>query len=267
MLHEPTMYIGLCIAVFVMAYVINTSTITVFYHRGFAHRAIVMKPWLERFVIRYGNWLTGLDPKGWVCMHRLHHAHSDDVGDPHSPVTAGFFRLLLTQLKAYKRILIGLHRRQEPYHSVVADLDFGISWLNRKRLWWLPYAVHFGVAVAFAGAGFWLLGAAYFFGLMSHPIEGWLVNSFGHAVGGRNFDTADNSRNNNVVAWLIMGEGYQNNHHRYPSSAKFSYRWWEIDLGYGVCRVMSALGLIRIEARKLIPAHGRHVESEPLAAE
>lgn len=268
MLHRPGMYIGICVAVFLAAYLVNTTTITVFYHRGFAHRAIVMKPWLSRFVARYGNWLTGLDPKGWVCMHRLHHAHSDDVGDPHSPVQSGFFQLLGTQLRAYTKILIGLHRRQDPYRSTVADLDFDISWLNKKRMWWLPYVVHLTIGVAFGVVGgYWLLGAGYFFGIMSHPIEGWLVNSFGHAVGGRNFDTPDNSRNNNVIAWLIMGEGYQNNHHRYPSSAKFSYRWWEIDLGFAMCRLLELLGLIRIEEKKLIPAPGREVETEPLAAE
>jgi stearoyl-CoA desaturase (delta-9 desaturase) len=262
------MYLGICIAVFVVAYVVNTTTITVFYHRGFAHRAIVMKPWLERFVSRYGNWLTGLDPKGWVCMHRLHHAHSDAEGDPHSPVRSGFFRLLHTQLQAYNKILIGLHRNMDPYASTVRDLEFPISWLNRKRIWWLPYVVHFAIGLTLGAAGgMWLLGAAYFFGIMSHPIEGWLVNSFGHAIGGRNFDTDDNSRNNNLIAWLIMGEGYQNNHHRYPSSAKFSYRWWEIDLGWAMCRFLHAIGFIRIQHQKLIPAHGQVVETEPLAAE
>lgn len=261
------MYIGLCIAVFLVAYLANTITITVFYHRGFAHRAITMKPWLERFAIRYGNWLTGLDPKGWVCMHRLHHAHSDQRKDPHSPVHAGFFRLVITQLKAYKKILVGIHKKIDPYHSIVSDLEFDISWLNKKRVWWLPYAVHFAIGAVLALAfGWWLLGAAYFFGIMSHPLEGWAVNAFGHAIGGRNFDTPDNSRNNNVVAWLIMGEGYQNNHHRFPASAKFSYRWWEIDPGYAICRMMAAMGMITIDEKKLIPSP-RRLEEEPAPAE
>jgi stearoyl-CoA desaturase (Delta-9 desaturase) len=249
------MYLAICLAVFVAGVFVNTCVITLFYHRGFAHRAIQMKPWLEWFVIHFGNWLTGLDPKGWVCMHRLHHKHSDAKGDPHSPGQDGFFAILYTQLKSYKKILVGLHRRQDPYHSMVADLEFPISWLNRKRVWWMPYAVHAAIGVVIGLVwGYWLLGGAYFLGIMSHPIEGWMVNSFGHARGGRNFDNGDNSRNNHVVAWLIMGEGFQNNHHMYPSSAKFSYRASEIDMGYAVCRVFETLGMLKINREKLIPA-------------
>jgi len=252
------MYIAICISVFVVAYLINVTTITVFYHRGLAHRAVHLHPRLKRFVVRWGNWLTGLDPKGWVCMHRLHHAHSDTDDDPHSPMSAGFFKLMYTQLVAYERILVGLARKQERYTSQVQDLDFDISWLNRNRVWWLPYVVHVAIGGAFAAfGGWWLLGAAYFFGMMSHPIQGWFVNAAGHYLGGRNFDTPDNSRNNHLAAWLIAGEGFQNNHHRYPSSAKFSYRWYEVDLGYGLCRVLQQLGLVRIHQQKLIPAPSR----------
>jgi stearoyl-CoA desaturase (delta-9 desaturase) len=100
----------------------------------------------------------------------------------------------------------------------------------------------------------WALGACYFFGIMSHPIEGWIVNSLGHAVGGRNFETPDNSRNNHLAAWLILGEGYQNNHHRYPASAKFSYQPWELDLGFGVSLLLEQLGLLEIRRELLIPS-------------
>ncbi len=259
------MYWLACAAVFVVAYLVNLTMVTVFYHRGLAHKAVKLSPRTMRFVAAMGNWLTGLDPKGWVCMHRLHHAHSDTELDPHSPRQAGLFGVLLAQLRSYKRVLVGLHRREEPYTSLVQDIDFDISWLNRKRVWYLPYLVHLAIAAAIGAAGFWLLGAAYYFGMMSHPIEGWAVNSLGHALGGRNFDTPDDSRNNHLVAWLIFGEGYQNNHHRYPSSAKFSYRAWEIDPGWGLCLALEALGMLTIARSKLIPSPKKH---EPaLAAE
>lgn len=257
-------YYAVCLAVLVTAYFVNTATITVIYHRGWAHRALTIAPWLERFMRVAGNWLTGLDPKGWVCMHRMHHAHSDTEKDPHSPLHKGFFGVLYAQLKAYERCLVGISRKDPTYLRVVEDLEFDISALNRRRLWQLPYLVHFGIAVVLATVlGWWLLGACYFFGIMSHPIEGWLVNSFGHAFGTRNFDTPDNSRNNHPVGLFVFGEGYQNNHHQYPSSAKFSYRWYELDTGWAVCWVLDKLGLVRVHREKLIPAPDSSPDSVP----
>ena len=109
-------------------------------------------------------------------------------------------------------------------------------------------------------AGGWLLGAAYFLGIMSHPIEGWVVNSLGHAVGGRNFDTPDNSRNNTAVAILMLGEGLQNNHHRYPASARFSYLASETDPGFAICRLLEAAGALTINREGLIPRPEGHLD-------
>jgi stearoyl-CoA desaturase (delta-9 desaturase) len=83
--------------------------------------------------------------------------------------------------------------------------------------------------------------------MMSHGTQGVLINALGHGWGGRNFDVDDNSRNNHLTAWLVLGEGYQNNHHRYPASARFSFRWWEVDAGYGLCRVLESLGVLEID--------------------
>lgn len=249
------MYLAICAAVFLAAYLINTTIITVFYHRGLAHQAVVLSPGARNFAARYGIWLTGLDPKGWVCMHRKHHTHSDTADDPHSPVHYGLVGVLLGQLKSYERTLIGLARGQSEYTDEVADLDFPISWPIRKRVWYLPYALHLVIALAIAiPTGMWALGACYFLGMMSHPVEGWIVNSLGHAVGGRNFETPDNSRNNHLAAWLILGEGFQNNHHRYPASAKFSYRPSEVDLGFGVSLALEKVGVLRVQRALLIPS-------------
>src|SRR5437868_14105447 len=106
------MYGLVCLAVFFVAYLINLGTITVLYHRGLAHKAVTLSPAAMRFVAVMGNWVTGLDPKGWVCMHRLHHAHSDTERDPHSPRHGGFFGILTGQLVSYKRVLIGLAKKQ-----------------------------------------------------------------------------------------------------------------------------------------------------------
>ena len=249
------MYVATCAAVFLLAYLINTTIISVFYHRGLAHGAVILHPRARTFAARFGIWLTGLDAKGWVCMHRMHHTHSDSPKDPHSPVHYGLVGVLVGQLKSYERTLVSLARGRKEYADEVADLEFPISWLNRKGLWFLPYVVHLVIALAIAvPTGMWALGACYFVGMMSHPIEGWIVNSLGHAVGARNFETADNSRNNHLAAWLIVGEGYQNNHHRYPASAKFSYQPWEVDLGFGICLVLEKLGVPEIRRGLLIPS-------------
>jgi len=83
---------------------------------------------------------------------------------------------------------------------------------------------------------------------MSHPLQGGMVNALGHAYGPRNFATDDNSRNNHLAAWLILGEGFQNNHHHRPGSATFAYARGEVDLGYAACLVLDRLGLITLRA-------------------
>jgi len=257
------LYVLACLSVLALTYLVNTTMITVFYHRALAHDAVTLPPWVRRFVAATGIWFTGLDPKGWVCMHRRHHKHSDGPKDPHSPVVAGIFGVLWAQLKSYEQTLVGLARKDPEYTVFVKDIEFDINVLNRKKLWILPYVLHLALALAIAiPTGLWALGACYFLGMMSHPLEGWIVNSLGHAVGGRNFDTPDNSRNNHLAAWLIVGEGYQNNHHRYPTSAKFSYRRHEVDFGYGICKVLEVCGLLKVRRETLIPAPGLAAASQ-----
>jgi stearoyl-CoA desaturase (delta-9 desaturase) len=249
--------VTICIAMFLATYFINLVYVSVFYHRGLAHGALVLKPWLRWFVVATGNWVTGIDPKAWVCMHRRHHMFSDTERDPHSPVHLGLLGVATAQLRGYQRTLASLLVGRRDYVEVVADLDFEVNGLNAKRLWWAPYALHVGLAVALGIIAHqpWL-GVAFLLGATSHPLEGWLVNALGHAVGYRNFNTPDNSRNNLAVAWLVMGEGLQNNHHQRPASANFSVRWWEPDAGYFVCRVLERLGWVelgRVDDRQVSP--------------
>ena len=259
------MYLFVCGAVFLAAYLLNILTITVGYHRALAHKAVRLRPALRKAILVGGNWLTGLDPKAWVVMHRLHHAHSDTPGDPHSPVNVGILGIPLEQLRNYKKVIVGLLKEQPEYTRYAKDLDFPLNALNRFGLWYLPYLAHGAIGLALGLGLGWGLGAAYFLGMMSHPVQGGIVNSLGHAVGGRNFDTDDNSRNNHLAAWLIFGEGFQNNHHRYPGSASFSYHRHEIDLGYGACVLLEKLGLATIQRDYLIPRPRRDATMEAQA--
>src|ERR1043166_5218185 len=104
------MYLALCAVVFLAAYFLNVAMITVGYHRGLAHGALRLHPVLRRAVIAGGNWVTGLDPKAWVVMHRLHHAYSDTPSDPHSPLNVGILGIAAEQLRNYKKVIVGLAR-------------------------------------------------------------------------------------------------------------------------------------------------------------
>ena len=233
--------------VFAAGYTINLCYISVFFHRGLAHRAIRLRPRALRFVVATGSWMTGLDPKAWVAMHRRHHADSDGPGDPHSPHIVGVGGVFLAQLRAYERELFALLSNHPAALARVRDLDFAVSWCNRRGLWWLPYGLHAALAVALGLAAGPAIGIAWFAGLMSHPVQGWLVNAFGHASGGRTFDTADGSRNNLWVALLVFGEGLQNNHHHRPSAARFAVKWYEPDLGYALCRLFAWARLLDLD--------------------
>jgi stearoyl-CoA desaturase (Delta-9 desaturase) len=237
---------GISILIFISGYLLNISYVSIFYHRSLAHKGVSLSPFATKFIALTGNWVTGLDPKGWVCMHRLHHRYSDTEKDPHSPHNMGIWGVMLGQLRSYEKILGGLIKHKKIYTDIVQDLNFPVSWLNRKRLWMLPYLFHLLISIAI-GIGFnGFFGAAYYFGIMTHPIQGWLVNSFGHAKGYRNFNTPDKSTNNTSVAWLVAGEGYQNNHHQYPNDAKFSKKWWEFDYGYIMCHIFQSVRFLKI---------------------
>lgn len=238
---------------FMGAYLTSILTITVGYHRGLTHRALTLHPLLKRIVVRAGIWLTGLDPKAWVVMHRMHHAHSDTELDPHAPTKHGLLGMVVQQYYSTSHTIRGLRYKDPAYLAHAEDLDFELPPLTLRWMWWLPYVVHAIAGVALGLTVGWLFGAAYFCGIASHPLQGALVNFLGHSSGGRNFDTPDGSRNNVMVAWVTMGEGFQNNHHQYPASASFAFRRTEIDLGYFACLGLDAVGLITVNRAQLIP--------------
>jgi stearoyl-CoA desaturase (Delta-9 desaturase) len=237
------------IIVFCAGYLLNIFYITVLYHRALTHRAIALSPFSMWLVQYTGSWVTGIDPKAWACMHRLHHLHSDTPLDPHSPIHQGVFGVAMGQLRSYRRILKRLILRESSATALVADIPFEVNVLNRKKLWYLPYILHVGIALAVVLlTGHVLVGAAYFLGIMSHPIQGWLVNSLAHKFGYRNYDSSDHSRNNRMVALLVFGEGLQNNHHSTPSRANFAHRKMEIDPGFWLCKAGKWTGLLRESA-------------------
>ena len=234
--------------VFLVTSLISIFYITVLYHRGLAHGSIVLSPAANWLIANTGIWMTGIDPKAWVCMHRAHLMHSDTDLDPHSPIRFGILGVGLGQLKSYKETLRGLIKKNPQFSSLVKDIEFNVNQLNRTRKWILPYLLHMVIGFLIGVlTGSPLIGAAYYFGIMSHPVHGWLVNSLAHKYGYRNFETKDHSTNNTIVSWLVAGEGLQNNHHARPKSANFAKKRGEVDFGFTLCRMASGVGLVQIK--------------------
>ncbi len=238
----------LALMLFGFGYVLNMFYITVLYHRGLTHKSVILGPKMMKWLSATGIWVTGLDPKGWATMHRLHHLYSDTVKDPHSPVHQGVLGVWVGQYKGYRDTLYKLmSKNDQEINKAVSDIPFDISRISRAGLSNLPYVIHGLVALAlWFLTGYFLIAAAYFFGIMGHPVQGWMVNALAHKYGGRNFETSDQSRNNFFVALFVFGEGFQNNHHALPMSAKFSVKKTEVDFGYTMCLIGEKLGLFKI---------------------
>lgn len=232
-------------AVFIFGYLLNMFYVTVFYHRGLAHNAIEMKPAVKRFIFKTGIWVTGIDPKTWIAMHRRHHEHSDTKNDPHSPVNCkNPLDMFMVQYKSYARMMVRLIKKDPQASATVEDIGFDVHPIMVKGLWYLPYMIHLLVGILIGILIHPIIGIAYWVGITSHPVQGWMVNYYGHHSGYQTFPLEDNSRNNIFVGLLTMGEGLQNNHHKYPHSAKFSILPKEIDLGYYMCTTARAIRII-----------------------
>ena len=227
---------------------LTIMAVTLYLHRSQAHSAVVFHPAVEH-VFRFWLWFTtGMVTREWVAIHRKHHAFSDRPGDPHSPVTKGIWRIFPFGVIEYVREAKN-RETIERYGRGTPD-----DWVERHI-----YAAHpvSGVVLGF-------LAACGFFGLvpglviaLAHVlwIPFWaaaVINGLGHYLGYRNYGTTDNSRNTLpffALALWIGGEELHNNHHAYATSAKFSHRWFEFDIGWGVITLLSWFGLATVKHR------------------
>jgi stearoyl-CoA desaturase (delta-9 desaturase) len=226
---------------------ITIAGVTVYLHRCQAHRALDMHPVPAHF-FRFWLWLTtGMITKEWAAIHRKHHAKCETEEDPHSPRIHGINKILwggvvLYVKESYKKDVI------ERYgHSTPSD------WLERNiytplNKWGI--AIMAAIDVLLFGP----LAGALIWGVQMLWIPFWaagVINGIGHYFGYRNFQTEDDSTN--IVPWAawIGGEELHNNHHAYPTSAKFSIRPYEFDLGWMYIRILERFGLATV--RKQAP--------------
>lgn len=235
----------------VLAYTLVTTHITIvsvtlFLHRSQAHRALDLHPAVQHF-FRFWLWIgTGMVTKEWVAIHRKHHAKCETADDPHSPVTHGIGKVLREGAELY--------RAESKVQATIDKYSHGVpdDWVERNvysRFTWQGVGLMLILDLLLFGA----LGAAVWAVQMAWiPITAaGIINGLGHHSGYRNFEAPDASTNVSPIGILIGGEELHNNHHTYPTSAKFSVKPFEFDIGWGYIRALEMLGLAK--AKKVPP--------------
>jgi len=226
---------------------------TFYLHRYAAHGMFTMSQFWERVFFLFTYVTQGssfLNPRAYAVMHRMHHAYSDTERDPHAPnFFKDVFRMMLHTKRVYVGLLNGSIRPEERFvgrSPVWPRFEaFSDRWLPRVA-WCLVYlAIYLSL-----GAAWWMFFLVPIHCLMG-PIHGAIVNWCGHKYGYVNFATHDHSRNTLNVDLLLMGELFQNNHHRYPSRPNFAVRWFELDPTYPILGLLDALGVIAMKREGL----------------
>ena len=234
------------LAVFMASYLVRMFAITAFYHRYFAHKTFKASRPVQFFFALLGASATQRGPLWWAAHHRQHHKVSDRDGDPHSP-QHGFWWSHMGWFLS--RAHFTTDDRQIPDLTRFPEL----RWLDRYDLL-IPvlYAAMLFALGAFLervapglGTNGWqMLVWGYFLSTVLLIHVTLTINSLAHVWGKRRYATADDSRNNAFLALLTLGEGWHNNHHHFPGSARQGFYWWEIDISYYVLWLFERIGLV-----------------------
>jgi len=206
------------------------------YHRLHTHRSYAVPKPLEYFFAICGALTLQGGPIFWTAIHRIHHQHSDKDGDPHTPRDGKWWAHILWTIFGEE-----LNANTEVMGKYAPDLMKDRFYRVLTRWHWVPLVL-LGLGLLAIGGLPWLL-----WGVFLRVVVGlhctWLVNSATHLWGKRRFHTADDSKNSWWVALLTFGEGWHNNHHAYPTSARHGLVWRELDLSWIQIRLLGRLGL------------------------
>jgi fatty-acid desaturase len=236
-------------------YVFGTIGINICFHRLLTHRSFVVPRWLERALVVIGVCAMEDTPAMWVATHRRHHQYSDEQPDPHSPLVSFLWGHLLWGMVKNNDL-----KRLELFDRYARDVmrDPFYAWLERNNgswiivgaSWCLFFLGGFAVELALGGTteqaiqfGSSLLVWGVFVRTVATWHITWSINSVTHLWGYRNYETRDSSRNNFIIGLLANGEGWHNNHHAHPGSARHGHKWWELDIGWLTIRTLMLLGL------------------------
>ncbi len=224
-------------AAFILWWVAGSFGIGIGYHRLLTHRGFKAPKWLEYTMSIFGTLALQSGPLTWVTTHRIHHAFTETDRDPHSPRNGTYWSHM------------GWIMRGKAQHQTWADMqrycpDFANDRVHQliNKYYIVPTIV---VGMGLLAIGGWTM---LLWGIFLKTVLGWhftwLVNSATHLWGTRRFETRDDSRNNALVAAVTFGEGWHNNHHAFPRSAKHGLAWYEFDVNWVQIRILEKLGII-----------------------
>lgn len=217
---------------------------TIYLHRCITHRGLDLHPIVRGFMHLELALFTGIMPREWAAVHRKHHHFSDKEGDPHSPYIYGLWTVLFGNYFFYQKEVknSATIRKYTP--------DYKPNWVD--RIPFIRFGVYGGLAIFMALFG-WKWGiAAWVFHIVLYVFLNSMINSLCHMIGYRNYDNL--ATNLKWVAWLTGGEGLHNNHHEYPSSARFSMRSHEFDPAWVLIRILESVGLAKIRPEPIAKA-------------
>jgi len=208
------------------------------YHRLLTHRGYKAPKWLERLLAGFGTLALQSGPIAWVTTHRIHHAYTETDRDPHSPRNGTYWSHIgwIFRGTAQNQPAMAVQR-----YSPDLVRDPVLRFLD--KYYYLPIIASGFVLLAIGGLPMVLWGVFMRVILGWHST--WLVNSATHLWGKRRFETRDDSRNNGFIAAITFGEGWHNNHHAYPRSARHGLTWREIDVNWIQIKVLEKLGLVK----------------------
>ena len=225
---------------------VTIASVTIYLHRHQAHRAIELHPGVAHG-FRFWLWLTtGMVTQEWVAVHRKHHARVELPDDPHSPQVRGIRKVLFEGAELYKAEAQVRETLDHYGHQTPADWMECNVYQGRQN-WGIAFMLAIDVGLfGAAGIAIWAVQMAWipFF-------AAGVINGIGHYWGYRNFESPDASTNIVPFGLLIGGEELHNNHHAFAGSARFSSKWYELDLGWGYIRLLDWLGLAGV--KKLPP--------------
>jgi len=226
------------IAALILWWIAGSLGIGLGYHRLLTHRGFKVPKWLEYTLSVFGTFAIQSGPLSWVTTHRLHHAFTETDRDPHSP-NRGFYWAHMGW------IMRGTAQNQPQAVMQRYCPDFANDRFHQliDRYYYIP-TIFLAIGLFAIGGISMVLWAIFLRTVMGWHFT-WLVNSATHLWGTRRFESRDDSRNNALIAAVTWGEGWHNNHHAYPRSARHGLAWYEFDINWIEIRLLELVGLAK----------------------